>query len=264
MNDEEQPIFDFAPLKAFLKAQGYTIGEGGAWVALPPVEITPESFRNGTISFLPPNNDIIYTDTEGRKYQVFLYKRSYHLTEFGKPRFHICRCRTINSFIKNGGENYYRAANSEPVTVIDLDEVDINNNEKKISGLPLCSFCARIVMPPKEDTNSTDFAKFLQDVNKEDVDLFGYTRDWESISLAYRKKHNYTCECCGLEITDSYGDRQFVHVHHKDGNKLNNEESNLQCLCLYCHAHVDDRHFKRLTTGANRFTYNDFIKKYKQ
>lgn len=258
--DNEQPIIDFKHTKTRLTELGYAIPEGGTWTPVPQVIITPESFRNGTITF-SPNGEIIFTDSEGRKHQVFLYKKDYHLKRYGKPRFHICKCRTIDSFITSGGfDDLYRAANSEPVTVKDLDGVDINNNEKKISGLPLCRNCEKIIMQINIK-NSTDFVELLQSANNVEVDLFGYTRDWESISQAYREKHNYVCEHCGLEITDSY-DRQYIHVHHKDGNKLNNQESNLQCLCLHCHAHVDDHHFKRLTTGANRFTYEYFAKKY--
>ena len=53
-----------------------------------------------------------------------------------------------------------------------------------------------------------------------------------------------------------------MHVHHINGDKLNNNESNLKCLCLYCHAHVDNHHLKRLTSGANRFSYYTFIDRY--
>ena len=117
--------------------------------------------------------------------------------------------------------------------------------------------------------DSSDFVEMLRQANdnqQEDyegveLDLFGYTKDWDNISKAYREKHNYTCEKCGLQIDDDY-DRQYIHVHHINGDKLNNKESNLKCLCLYCHAHVDERHIKRLTTGANRYTYEDFIQKY--
>ena len=47
-----------------------------------------------------------------------------------------------------------------------------------------------------------------------------------------------------------------------DNLKTDNRSENLKCLCLYCHAHVDEHHLQRLTTGANRFTYEDFIEKY--
>lgn len=265
MEDNEQPIFDFAPLKAFLEAHGYTVENRAPYRPIPPEDVTGADVTNGTMEFR--DDGIFVLGNDGREHQVFLYKKDYHLKKYGKPRFHICKCATIDEFISGGGFNqHYMRANSEPVPVDDLD--DDNNNPKDISGLPLCSNCRRIIRETT-DTDSTKFVELLQSVHMQnqqenvEVDLFGYTRDWETISRAYREKKNYVCDNCGLEITDSY-ERQYIHVHHRDRNKLNNDESNLQCLCLYCHAHVDDHHLQRLTTGANRFTYDDFVAKYKK
>ena len=118
--------------------------------------------------------------------------------------------------------------------------------------------------------DSSDFVELLKKANGDqeeqdhegvELDLFGYTRDWDDVSRQYREKHDYTCEHCGLRLDDVY-DRQYMHVHHINGDKLNNKESNLKCLCLYCHAHIDSHHYKRLTTGANKFAYYPFVDKY--
>lgn len=264
MNEDEQPIYDFAPLKAFLEAHGYTIGNRAAYEPFTPEDITATDITNGTMSFT--DDGIFVIGSDGHERQVFLYKKDYHLERYGKPRFHICKCATIEEFISVGlFKQHYVRANSEPVPVIDLDD---SRKLKTISGLPLCSNCKQ-KMKQVIVKNSTNFVELLQSANDQtdqedvEVDIFGYTRDWETISRAYREKKNYTCERCGLEITDTY-DRQYVHVHHKDGNKLNNNENNLQCLCLYCHAHVDDHHLQRLTTtDAKRHEYEYFVNKYK-
>lgn len=94
-----------------------------------------------------------------------------------------------------------------------------------------------------------------------EVDIFGYTRDWEEISRNYREAHNYTCERCGLHIDDIF-DRQYIHCHHKDENKLNNRESNLECLCIRCHSEVNEYHKHNFTTGANRIILESFEEKY--
>ena len=113
---------------------------------------------------------------------------------------------------------------------------------------------------------TSDFVKILKEArdatdSNEEVDIFGYTKNWEMISKAYRELHNYTCERCGLHIENSF-DQQYIHVHHRNGNKADNQRENLECLCLRCHASVDKNHQARLTTGANKILYEEFCKKY--
>ena len=36
------------------------------------------------------------------------------------------------------------------------------------------------------------------------IDIFGYTRNWDEISRKYRESHDYTCERCGLKIDDIF------------------------------------------------------------
>lgn len=53
------------------------------------------------------------------------------------------------------------------------------------------------------------------------------------------------CECCGL--SEWLGDPITLEVHHIDGNRVNNELTNLQLLCPNCHSQTDNyRNKKRL------------------
>lgn len=47
----------------------------------------------------------------------------------------------------------------------------------------------------------------------------------------------YKCECCGLETW--MGRPIPLEVHHKDGDRTNNELSNYELLCPNCHAFTD-------------------------
>ena len=44
----------------------------------------------------------------------------------------------------------------------------------------------------------------------------------------------YKCECCGL--SEWMGELIPLELHHKDGNRFNNEFNNFQLLCPNCHA----------------------------
>lgn len=54
------------------------------------------------------------------------------------------------------------------------------------------------------------------------------------------------CECCG--ITEWLGNPIKLEVHHLDGDRLNNELTNLELLCPNCHAYTET--YCRKTTTA--------------
>ena len=263
MNDNEEPIYDFAPLKSFLERKGYQVGTRQAYEPFKPEDVKAEDVTNGSMEFR--TDGIFVLGANGQERQVFLYKKDYRMMQYGKPRFHICKCKVIDDFITSGSfRDHYVRANSEPVPVIDIDD---NWMEKEVTGLPLCGYCKKIIAG-YGNIDTTKFVEMLKASNGDnhedenlELDLFGYVKDWETISRQFREKHEYTCENCGLKIEDDY-DKQYMHVHHLNGDKLNNKESNLKCLCLYCHAHVDEHHYKRLTTGANKYSYISFVDRY--
>ena len=159
---------------------------------------------------------------------------------------------------------------TDPVSVKDMDN---NMQEVEIRNLPLCKYCMNMALGEySANMTSADFVEILKRAddsyeeaqNKDiEVDIFGYTKDWTKISLAYRELHEYTCEKCGLHITNPF-DQLFMQTHHKNGNKVDNRQSNLQCLCIRCHANIDARHKANFARGGNRITLEDFNTKYPQ
>lgn len=259
----EDPIYDFHELRQFLVKLGYIVEQAQGYKEIRPEEVTITSINKGELEVT--EQGIFVVSPGGEKQQVFLYKRDYHLEKYGKPRFHICRCETIQEFISSGGfREHYVRANSDPVPVKNMDDY---LKEVEVDGLPLCKYCQNKIAEYGR-ISSTEFVELLkqarvaeEELEVKEVDIFGYTRDWDEVSRIYREKHDYTCERCGLKITDLF-DRQYIHCHHKDKNKLNNKESNLECLCLRCHSEVDKHHLHNLTTGANGIIMKEFNRKY--
>lgn len=262
-DNHENAIHNFEGLKSLLTSLGYKVGDAVGYKAIDIADITQEDVNSGSIEF---TDDGIFVTSDGVRHQVFMYKRDYHLKKYGEPRAHIRKCKVINSFTTaNGTVPMYRRANTDTVQVRDMDNGYQNTI---ISNLPICSKCIAIAQEAFPGMNVTDFIEFLK--NNDDnaletdveVDIFGYTRDWEFISRSIRERHEYTCENCGLQITNPY-DQHFIHVHHKNGCKIDNRASNLQCLCLRCHAKVDKHHESNLiSSAANRIVYDDFCSKY--
>lgn len=272
------PLCTFPLFRQALEDQGIHVGDATGFIAIGGEDVLPDNIQN--ISF-EPGEGIIYTFGDGRSTKVFLYKRRYHLENYGKPRYHIRNCKVIQEFINSGSfKREYRMANTDEVKVINWDKRD---REENVDRLPLCQFCMQVVLAEAAQrataidlnryqgflslTDSTDYAQHLRKEAEEEkevwVDKNGYTDDWPAISFAYRKKHNFTCERCGVSM-ESPMDYRFMQTHHRNGVKTNNNESNLECLCIECHSQVDKAHRENFSKGANAIMLDSFRRKYRK
>lgn len=51
-----------------------------------------------------------------------------------------------------------------------------------------------------------------------------------------KSKYNNSCQICGWNKVNPHTGLVPLHIHHIDGNCLNNKEDNLQLLCPNCHS----------------------------
>ncbi len=262
---DDTPIYDFGKFKAALECLGYTIGTAKPYVPLKVADVNLSNIQDGELEIDDLGNFFV-TSRHGNHQQVFLYKKRYYMSRYGeKPRYHIKYC----SILKEHSSDEYRRANTGTVIVWDND---LRKNIE-VSELSLCKNCLSLLRAERQleynsDMTSNEFEQVLRAASEDtdceeepDIDLEGYTWKWQKISEAYRTKKQYTCEICGF-TPENRMDRQFIHVHHKDGIKTHNKESNLQCLCIACHSNVNPTHQKNFSKGANRVILDAFKKKY--
>ena len=67
----------------------------------------------------------------------------------------------------------------------------------------------------------------------------------------------HKCEKCGL--TEWLGEKIPLEVHHIDGNRRNNQESNLILLCPNCHSLTDNFRGKGIKSDSEKITEEEFV-----
>ena len=97
----------------------------------------------------------------------------------------------------------------------------------------------------------------FRDANSAPINM--YSKDFKLTSKETKAKKSYKCEECGINMSEKKH-QKYCHTHHVDGDKSNNSSSNLQVLCIGCHAkqpvhaHVknnpDYRKFMARTNGS--------------
>lgn len=218
-----------------------------------------KEYKAGNIRF---GDDGIYLERDGIEYRGYMFIKEPYIERYNKyPKFHLTRCKTIDEFIKNGKFKIrYEWSNSNVNDLIDKTTRKVY----KDVVLQYCWNCKKEIFDDIEDTKDF-FSTLNSDEQKKtitEVDIFGYVKDWQRISKAYRKKVNYTCESCGMKITNR-SDYRFLHVHHINGKKDINTESNLKCLCLLCHSQVDKVHKDNFSKNRMKKDVKAFVTKYR-
>jgi len=213
---------------------------------------------------------IFYTDENENRIKGFLYIPIYDpflwkLKGWNTmPRFHITNCNVIEEQRRKSNFNgHYVFSNEAETNLEDVDGItkDIlicGNCMSKVGILQKITSTIYVEEYLKNDEHAGYYQK--EDLpNEVDVNEFGYTPDWELTSRLYRIKHRFTCENCGIKLNENYSDGYYLETHHINGNKTDNEESNLKCLCTLCHAYIDTNHYKNFSNYKNRRKLEQFV-----
>lgn len=196
----------------------------------------------------------IYEKGEDR-YLMFAYLPSYHTARYnGLPKYHVLRCETRDAYT---GFTY---TSKMPVTIFSKDE---GNNYNDVH-LSMCKNCQKQVGRNIYSFLAGDdkwYSYVLNYADKRDFGISdqkgdGYIRLWRQLSEAKRESDNWSCSSCKIKL-DQHDQRLFLEVHHKDRNKLNNKNSNLQTLCVLCHG---NKHEQNYSTGDNLLKVREFFR----
>lgn len=163
-------------------------------------------------------------------------------------RFHIADCTKLKE-MRSNRRGYRYIVTNQLNGYFEIISRDGNNNPiTDVVKLYVCKYCLSYLNyknynNTRDDSIQKQFSIYeffetysscfhYKPLSSMDISETLYAKDWKSISKKYRQKQGYICESCGVDLSNI---PYLLHVHHRDGNKGNNVESNLIALCADCH-----------------------------
>jgi hypothetical protein len=189
-------------------------------------------------------NDARLLTVEGDLVAVYIRDQNPEFTY----RFHIAQCKTLDQMTGKGRSKRYVASRDPSGTF----RVNLQGVEERVE-LMVCKNCldeldyqgfrkssGPMRVKIRDEFSLKEFIEHSEvkvnihpDHDESTAPINVYAENWNEISQEYRAKNDWKCEHCRIDLAKH---RAYLHVHHIDGEKSNNLETNLLSLCIGCHA----------------------------
>ncbi|HWE06647.1 MAG TPA: hypothetical protein VG274_08065, partial [Rhizomicrobium sp.] len=185
------------------------------------------------------------------------------------PKFHVSNCEALQQMKRKSRFERYVVA-VRPDGTFRLNLIDGKRKTEELRKLAVCQNCMDklrfdgfVMGLPRPDrirlvqsfTLDRFFEKFsktlLTDIpqfNSDEAPLNDYAQGFSTKSNFVRAAANWTCQNpkCRAWLGGAHH-RRFLHVHHVNGMKCDDESQNHRVLCIACHAEQPSHgHMKRL------------------
>lgn len=204
---------------------------------------------------------------KGRKVIVYIRDQysKYHSKGY---KFHLTKCNTISKAFQNRrNSRYVVSLRTDGQFKINLLDDNVIVKKDLIEPLKVCKNCLeqinyqkykvhpyRIKQGIYEDFQLEEYFAMFRNTelntglfrNANNAPLNVYNKNFDLKSKTIREQKNYECNDCGINMSKQEH-RKFAHVHHRDGDKSNDNPTNLEVLCIECHSNQP---------GHERLKYN--------
>jgi len=257
-------FFKFEPLNRLRSQMGIPDDQYGSFsLEIDPGRLTSEELDRLTgegidVYFdeltILSNGTFAYKDS-----RVLLYIRDVHVYghQESEPRYHLFNCTTLKEMSQKGRFDRYVVSNKSNgefrINILRNKRITTTENRRLcvcqncLDGLQMNGFNLRMRKSDKKrlvaEFVPDDFFKIyprsLHAVKpRHDSDtapLNVYPPDFQQISERLRRGKGWQCQKCQQILSPPHL-RQYLHVHHVNGNRSDNIPQNLKILCVACHA----------------------------
>jgi hypothetical protein len=257
-------FYEFEPLNAVKAKMGIPRNSyGSLTIVIAPGRLTELELEKLTSSngLDISVDDLTILSDETLAYKdsrVLLYIRDFtvYSGRGSEPRFHLGNCRTLKEMRENNRFNRY-VVSIKTDGWFNLNVIKSGRARTELYNLSVCQNCLDMLIfdsfEMKWEKNKrlnfvrefkieSFFEKYPKSLhaktplyNSDNAPLNVYADDFKGISRSIRSAANWCCQQCGINLS-APENRKWLHVHHKNGLKHDNSRSNLEALCIGCHA----------------------------
>lgn len=217
-----------------------------------------------------PDGTFAYKDS-----RVLLYIRDVHVhgDRDREPRYHVSHCETLKEMRRRGRFHIRYVIATELNGVFKLNLISDGQRRTEKRRLAVCQNClaelgfdgfdrqwARVQRKEfvREFTPERFFGVYPRSLHfelpgfaEDTAPINDYTHDFDEIGSRLKRELGWQCEKCRNVLEG--GMRQYLHTHHLNGDRSNNNRSNLKVLCIACHADEPRHHHIRRTPQYREF-----------
>ena len=189
-------------------------------------------------------------------YRVLVYIRDVPTigSRGSMPKYHFAHCRTLETMYRNHRSERYVVAISDS-GLFHVNVLDSGIKSEPVR-LDVCQNCLAHIRWKGFDMQmarssrlsivdqfrlSEFFDKYPKDLlavtpkhSSDTAPINTYTDDWPEVSARTRSRRGNKCEKCSIVLAGA--ESKYLHVHHRNGQKHDNINGNLEVLCIGCHA----------------------------